>query len=238
MNLPCAMLRPATRVSASAASPSPWRCRSSRVSTETTSELSWSGAGMYSAWTLTASNVVTCESCGSCCSCCCASSPPVPAEASCAAAGAVSRAAIASDNAVRGRVMVMGLAALCFGGCVPARGVVARCPRPRGSSGDGSVAGVGGVEAAGPALPPGVVGVLDGADVVHLGEVAADRGQVGVGRHRRLVGAVDEGRGEGRRLVDDVVAAGGDARGGGAVGVVVERGHAGEEHRIEAAAGV
>src|SRR5690606_31855423 len=80
-------------------------------------------------------------------------------------------------------------------------------------------AGVRGGKAAGPALPPVVVGVADRADVAHLGEEGADRGEVDESRDRRLVGTVDEGVRERGGTVGGVVAAGVEQRGGGAVGV-------------------
>src|SRR5690606_33115004 len=92
----------------------------------------------------------------------------------------------------------------------------------------GSAGRVGG-EAAGPALPPGVVGVAHATDVVDLLEEAVLRGQVRHRRYRALVGAVDEHVDQ-RRVACDRVAARGE---GGLGGFVVEVVRAGEEHRLE-----
>src|SRR3546814_15772331 len=51
-----------------------------------------------------------------------------------------------------------------------------------------------------PALPPGVVGVLDRTDVVDVDERRIDRGQACVRRDGRFVRTVDEGAGQRREL--------------------------------------
>uniref|UniRef100_A0A0N4ZLJ2 NAD-specific glutamate dehydrogenase n=1 Tax=Parastrongyloides trichosuri TaxID=131310 RepID=A0A0N4ZLJ2_PARTI len=101
-----------------------------------------------------------------------------------------------------------------------------------------------GRQAAGPALPPGVRGVLHGADVVGVREGGVDARGLDRG-HGGLVGAVDEGQGlvgdgdargrggQGRDSLDRVVRTGREdrPRTGGAAGAVGDA--AGHEDRVE-----
>src|SRR5690606_10850875 len=185
-------LRPLTRASAWAASPSPVRCRSSRLTKLATSAVCAIGSGMYSPCTVTASSwVVTAAS---------------SARAGCASAAptARNRPWRRGRDRVFGDVMAWTLAA-------PGRLDVLVQTDAAARGRHVLLAGVspGSVEADGPAGPPGAVGVLGRTDVVHVLEEAVlgidrDRG------HRRLVGAVDVVRAQG----------GGGEHGAGLVGGV------------------